>query len=774
MQNGYWRYRLRTVAVMLICVAAGVFSDAAHAQSASISNPVFPPAPTSATTFKNGTVIAIDGTAAGAGFQNYVVEWAAGLDASSGWQTAGITIAGGGMAPVAAGPLASWDTSSVSGAGYFTIRLTVNASNTSAQAVTMVYLEPDLLSQAWPVFLPNGPYFSAGVLPAKNSDGTLRMVLGSPRTGAVAPNFWTLSLNGSLQQTFLQNGGGVQQPAVANMDGGSADQAAYPDTGNIDIFPESDAASTLNNTSNLNYDRTQIFIEDLNGDGQREVIGLGSDFQNQEAYVSAWRSDGTELSSNFPIQIPDQNPVTAWYNRVRVLAADVNADGKKELIVQEGLSATTFTLGLFASDGSPLNWKVPTITGIPEAMAAADFDHNGKPDIVLVYYSGAQAVVDVFEPDGSQRAGWPVSLPNPNQNSESFVAIGDLNRDGRDEIVYSHETYLYVLNDDGTVFAGSWPLQTSEPGYASVAIGDVDGDGYPEIVTTLDTVESSADPIFPYGGRYYDEKLLALHRDGSISRSWQLTGRNGYSLYVYPAPAIGDFDQDGVADIAVAYEVTGVGSTVPGVVTMINTGETFNPALDDWPLIHQNSRNSNVAVEPADFTLTVDTASPVAAGGSVTYSIVVAPNPTPYNAAVGGFQCQNLPAAAACSFSPGSVTPGANNASATLTISTTAGTSLLVAPESEMFTPLTCGILAGATVLALLCGWFPLRRPRLAAALCATTFFGAVCFSGCALTPWGRSQLGAGGTPAGSYQVTVSATGNEGVTHTTTLTLTVK
>lgn len=43
-------------------------------QNAAILSPVPPPSPTSPTTFKNGVVIPVTGTAGGIGFQNFVVE----------------------------------------------------------------------------------------------------------------------------------------------------------------------------------------------------------------------------------------------------------------------------------------------------------------------------------------------------------------------------------------------------------------------------------------------------------------------------------------------------------------------------------------------------------------------------------------------------------------------------------------------------------------------------------------------------------------------------
>lgn len=560
-----------------------------------ILSPAPPHAPTSSTTFKNGALIPITGAATGTNFQNFLVDWAPGLDPSSGFQTTGITLAGGGQSPVANGPLANWDTSTISGAGYYTIRLTVNTTSSSQQALTMVYFEPDLLSANWPQFLIQGTYFSAGVVPATNPDGTIRLVAEGPGYGGAFADLWTLTPNGTSPQPSVMLGyGSFQQPSVANLDGSSGDAAAVADSNGIEVFRGDNSSYTLASTTTLDYTRTQIVTEDLAGDSQYETLALGSNYNTQLAYVSAWRAKGTLLNNNFPIQIADKNPVSTWYNRTRLLVGDIDGDGQKEIVVMEGLSSTTFTLGLFASDGSPRTWSVPVLTGIPEAMAAADLDQNGKLETILVCYSGTQATLHVFQPDGTERTGWPVVLPNPNSSSQSFLAVGDLNQDGHKEIVYSHETYLYVFKDNGSIFSSAWPLQGGPIGYASVAIGDIDGDGFPEIVTTLNSVDSTSDPFFKYGSAYYDEKLLAIRADGTVARSWQLTGENGYDLYAYPTPAIGDFNQDGITDIAVAYEVTGVGTSVPGVVTIVSTGAAFNPAINDWPLVHQNPRNTSV------------------------------------------------------------------------------------------------------------------------------------------------------------------------------------
>jgi hypothetical protein len=149
-------------------------------------------------------------------------------------------------------------------------------------------------------------------------------------------------------------------------------------------------------------------------------------------------------------------------------------------------------------------------------------------------------------------------------------------------------------------------------------IGDVDGDGYQEIVTTLNNTS----------GGYYDAKLLAIRSDGTIARSWQLTASHGFDQYAYPAPAIGDFDQDGKTEIAVAYELTGPNS-IPGVVTILSTHAPYY-SNNDWPTIFQNVRDTAVLLRTVPSTVTVtvaDGSNPSILGDTVAFTATVTPGP---------------------------------------------------------------------------------------------------------------------------------------------------
>jgi hypothetical protein len=552
-----------------------------------------PPAITS--TYKPGFLLPIIGTATLPGFHNFTVQWA-GQDGV--WQTSGITLVGDGFSPLANTQLATWDTSAITQAGFYSILLTVNG-NQSEQVSTQVYLEPDLLSFAWPIFLDTTPCLECPVIPALNPDGSYRLVTESAAQNTAPAASWVIHPDGSFQKTSLSQSGGLHQPSAGNLDGLAGDEAVMADFSVIDVFHPDNTFDVFNPGVNVFLTNFPIVLEDLNNDFQLESISVGGDFSpsNRFAYVFAWKPDGQQ-ASGFPIQVQDNNSMSGAFNLTRIIAGDFDGDGAKEVLVLEGPTFTTYDLRLFNHDGTPKPFNAPILTGVPAGMAAADLDHNGKLETILVNHSdslGTQAAIHVFQPDGSERPGWPVDISASHSNffSYSGVAVGDLRRDGHEEIVVSNGSGLYIFNSDGTLFSSAWPLPIANSvTYLRPLIADIDGDGLPEIVIPFNDFNS--------GGL----QLHAFHSDGSVLKTWALTGVNNFEPNFDAAATIGDFNQDGSTDIAVAYGLSG--STVsPGTVTMLGAHSPFVAANNDWPMVLQNPRNNPVLLRTSASSLAV-------------------------------------------------------------------------------------------------------------------------------------------------------------------------
>ena len=590
---------LYTIRLTAYNTAGQIFQDRIQVVTAAvvISSPGGSVARSSAVAFKPGATIPIVGSVMVSGFQSFHVDWqmdgAPGLNSSSDWSAEGIALTGAGAIPITEGVLATWTIPAVSKAAYCTIRLRVAGEHGTRTTTRMVYLEPDLLSSVWPRWLESGPGFNSGVVPAVDADGITRLSLASPAywgwqtperpdLGGQDGALWTLPLDGPAQKWSLPSSSS-SQPAVADLDGKSGDEVVVADVNDVRVYRDDGGFTELGWTGS-SFNQTQIATEDLDGDGRAEILAVGDVSGTASANVFAWRPDGSVLNSNFPLRVENQG--YSGSAPLRLISGDFDGDGKKEIVVQETFSARSFTLRLFGADGSPRTWKVPVLDGLPYAMIAADLEHNGTLETILVASMDNQPVLHVFEPDGTERAGFPVQLPYPQVWNQYFLAAGDLDRDGREEIVLSHFETLYVFRDDGSPFSMFWPMHAVYPGFGTVLLGDVDGDGFPEIVT----VRTS--PL-PLTGHWSEPELVAFHSDGTLVRSWRLTGM-GKDIweYQFPTPTIGDFNGDGLTEIAVAYMVAD--TSMSGVVTVLKTGAPYNPLVNDWPMVYQNPRNTAV------------------------------------------------------------------------------------------------------------------------------------------------------------------------------------
>lgn len=581
-----------------------------------------PPAGVGSFTYKPSFLLPIVGTASMPFFQGFTVQWSS-QDGSTGFQTTGITLTGDGQSPLANTQLATWDTSGITTAGYYNILLTVFGAQIQ-QASTTIYLEPDLLSSAFPVFLDLGPCLECPVVPALNPDGTNRMLVGTTSAGSGLPNaaLWTIHPDGSLEKTMLNSTGSQHQPSAGSIDNLPGDEAVAVDFNMVDVFHPDGTLDVFSPNAPVFLTNSALVLADLNNDFQLESVAVGTNLAGNAAYLFAWQPNGQQVNG-FPIPLQEQNNLYGIFNLTRVIAGDFVGDGSKEILVIEGLSSTTYGLSLFNHDGTRKTFNAPILTGVPAGMAAADLDHNGKLETILLNHSdflGTQATIHVFQPDGSERPGWPVDISASHANFFSFsgIAVGDLNRDGHEEIVLSNGSGLYVFNSDGTLFPGTWPNPVSNAvTYLRPLLADIDGDGLPEVVVPVNTFSSNT------------LELAALRRDGSVLKTWTLNTNNFFSTFDMAA-SIGDFNQDGSTDIAATYMLQPPpGDPVfKGLVTILDTHSPFVAANNDWPMVLQNPRNNPVLLRtsPSSLAVTLSSgANPSVIGDTLTFTATVTP-----------------------------------------------------------------------------------------------------------------------------------------------------
>ncbi len=212
----------------------------------------------------------------------------------------------------------------------------------------------------------------------------------------------------------------------------------------------------------------------------------------------------------------------------------------------------------------------------PFSVAVGDFNGDGKPDFATANFDGSS--VTVMLGDGLGGFAAAPGSPLPGGISSIGVAVGDFNGDGFQDLALANFTSANVtvlLGDGQGAFApapGSPFVVGTSPQY--IAVGDFNGDGIQDLVT-------------PNFGSSTVTVLLGNGAGGFAPSPGSPVAVGSSPIAV----VVGDFNRDGIQDIATAnYEgnsltvLLGNGSggfsTAPGSPVAVGASPTFLSAGD--------------------------------------------------------------------------------------------------------------------------------------------------------------------------------------------------
>jgi hypothetical protein len=220
-----------------------------------------------------------------------------------------------------------------------------------------------------------------------------------------------------------------------------------------------------------------IAAGDVNGDGRDEIVeGLDAGCCTTLHVLDA--TNGNDLSGFYPYG--SNSEVGA-----RVAAGDLNGDGEADVIAAP-LGITR--IGAYRLSGGTPFRTIDAFGGEvsgPISIAAGNLTGDPRAEIVAAAptYSGPE--VKVFDP--ATGAAATTLYPYGGEGVSSVaVALGDVNGDGKRDIVVSADTpsgtEVRAVDLDGTELADFYVLDPAVIPGASIAAGDLDGDGKAEIV----------------------------------------------------------------------------------------------------------------------------------------------------------------------------------------------------------------------------------------------------------------------------------------------------
>jgi hypothetical protein len=263
-----------------------------------------------------------------------------------------------------------------------------------------------------------------------------------------------------------------------------------------------------------------------------------------------------------------------------VAAGDFNRDGKPDLAVANRFSGNVSVL-LGKGDGT-FQAAVDYAAGSgPSAISLGDFDHDAKLDLAVANAGGNDVSILLGRGDGT-------FLPASNfatGDIPSSVVVSDFNGDGKPDLAIANRASdnISVLlgAGDGTFLTASNYDAGDDPLF--LAVGDFNQDTKPDLVACNSALFQEL----------YSVSVFLGNGDGTFTaRTNYSTGRSPRSV------AIGDFNGDSVADLAVANYGGFVNDqfTNSSVSVMLGHGDgTFQPAVD------YNAGAGPLSVAIADF-----------------------------------------------------------------------------------------------------------------------------------------------------------------------------
>ncbi len=341
-------------------------------------------------------------------------------------------------------------------------------------------------------------------------------------------------------------------------------------------------------------------VADLDKDGRMDLVVAAAGTNT----LNVARGRGNGMFAPFTV-VPLGAGAT---NPQGVTAGDFNGDGLTDLVSSnQGTNNISLLLDDGAGGFTVSTWNTGTA---PRGVASADFDGDGKLDVVVANSGSGNVTVLYGNGDGT----FPFTQNHNVGNGPLAVAVADFNGDGRPDIaaVNSNSSSVTSLRNNGArsfTFMGNHSVGTSP---RSIALGDFNQDNKVDVVVA--NYNSNSVSVLPGNGDATFGPAISTAASGSNPEFRSPLG-----------VAVGDFNQDGVPDVATAnflgnsitlLEGLGNGRFNIGAVSAAGSGLTSLLGAD----LDGDGRQDLVATVTADSRVSVLRGTSKGIGGAVLHA----------------------------------------------------------------------------------------------------------------------------------------------------------